>query len=111
MNLSFLLAVANTPTPYINPTSITTVFPAARFANLGTLINILTPLLMVGAAVLFGGMLLFMGFKMLTAGSDEEQFAQARSIGTYAVIGIVIVLTAYVLVKIIGFVLGINIPI
>lgn len=105
MNLLFLLL--DTPTPFINPTT----FPAARFTNLGTLINIFTPLLMVGAALLFGGMLLFMAYKWLTAGSDEDQVAQARNIGTYAVLGIIIILSAYVAVKLIGFVLGIDIPI
>jgi hypothetical protein len=105
MNLLFLLL--DTPTPFINPTT----FPAARFANLGILINILTPLLMVGGAVLFGGMLLFMAYKWLTAGSDEEQVNQARNIGTYAVLGIIIILTAYLAIKIIGYVLGVQIPI
>ncbi len=107
MNLLFLLAQTLTPTPYINATT----FPAARFGDIGTLVNILGPLLTTGAVIIFGGMLLFMAFKMLTAGSDEEQVSQARQIGTYAVLGIVIIITAYLLVKIVGFVLGINIPI
>ena len=108
MNLFFLFAqILNTPSPYINATT----FPAARFANISTLTGLIAPLLMTGAALLFGGMLLLMAYKWLTAGSDQEQVAQARNIGTYAVIGIIVVLAAYVIVKIVGFVLGIEIPI
>ncbi|HRN70149.1 MAG TPA: hypothetical protein PLS49_03095 [Candidatus Woesebacteria bacterium] len=96
-----------TVTPYINPTT----FPAARFGDINTLTGLMTPLLMTGAALLFGGMLLLMAYKWLTAGSDQEQVTQARNIGTYAVLGLILVLTAYVIVKIVGFILGINIPI
>lgn len=99
----FLLAQLDLTDPDVNP--------IARLSDIGTLINILSPLLMVGAALLFGGMLLLMAYKWMTAGSDQEQVAQARNIGTYAVLGLVIVLVAYLLVKIIGFVLGIEIPI
>ncbi len=108
MNLFFLLAqIPNTPTPYINATT----FPAARFGNISNLTGLIAPLLMTGAALLFGGMLLLMAYKWLTAGSDQDQVTQARNIGTYAVLGIVLVLGAYVIVKIVGYVLGIQIPI
>lgn len=96
-----------TVTPYINPST----FPAARFGDINTLTSLITPLLMTGAALLFGGMLLLMAYKWLTAGSDQEQVVQARNIGTYAVLGLILVLTAYLIVKVVGFVLGINIPI
>lgn len=99
----FLLAQLDLSNPEVNP--------IAKLANIGTLVNLLTPLLMSGAALIFGGMLLLMAYKWMTAGSDQEQVAQARNIGTYAVLGIVIILSAYVLVKLIGFVLGIEIPI
>ena len=96
-----------TVTPFINENT----FPASRFANLGVLINILTPLLLTGAAVVFGAMLLYMAYTYLTAAGDPEKVAKAQQIGIYSFIGIVIVLLAYLLVKIVGFVLGVNIPI
>lgn len=99
----FLLAQINIGNTAINP--------GAKLADIGTLVNLLTPLLMGGAALLFGGMLLLMAYKWLTAGSDQEQVAQARNIGTYAVLGLIIVLVAYLVVKLVGYVLGINIPI
>ena len=103
MDSLFLLAQLDLRNPTTNP--------LVQWANLGTLINILTPLATIGAALLFGGMLLLMAYKILTAGGDAEQVAEGQRIGTYAVLGLAVVIFGYLLVKVIGFVLGINIPI
>jgi len=103
MDALFLLAEIDPSDPAQNP--------IAKYANLGILVNLLTPLLISAAALIFGAMLLYMAFTYITAGGDPEKVAKAQQIGIYSVIGIVVVFLAYLLVKIVGFVLGVDIPI
>ncbi len=98
------------PTPFINPTSIQNMFPAARFTDLGTLLNIVTPVLTFLAVLLLGGMLGKAAFTILTAGDDPEKVGQARQTATYAFIGIMIIISAYFVVKLIGTIFQVDIP-
>lgn len=99
-----------TPTPFINPTSIQSMFPAARFTDLGTLLNVVTPLFTILAALILGGMLGRSALLILTAGDDPEKVGQARQTATYAFIGIIIILSAYFIVKLIGTIFQVDIP-
>lgn len=98
------------PTPFINPSSIQDIFPAAKYTDISVLLNIITPLLTIVAALLFGGMFAKAAFMVLTAGDDQEQIGQAKQTATYAVIGIIIILSAYLIVKLIGFIFKVEIP-
>jgi len=93
-----------TPTNFINPT----VFPAARFANIGTIMNIINPIIMLIGAFLFGGMFIVAGYTFLTASGDAEKVKKAQNTATYASFGIVIIVVAYLIVKLVSFILGIN---
>ncbi len=99
------------PTPFINPTSIQTLFPAARFTDLGTLLNIVTPLLTILAVLILGGLLGKSALLILTAGDDPDKVAQARQTATYAIAGILIIVSAYFVVRLIGVIFQVNIPI
>jgi hypothetical protein len=101
---------APTNTPFINPTSLPGMFPAARFADISTLTNIISPLLTIGAALLFGVMMLRAAYLWLSAGDDMEKIAEAKRIMTYAIVGIIIIVSAYTLVKLIGFIFKVEIP-
>jgi len=85
------------------------VFQPAKFANIGTIINVILPLLTLGAALIFLVMALLGGFKWITSGGSQENLAKAQKIFTSSIIGLVIVIFAFVLVKIIGYVLQIQI--
>lgn len=98
------------PTPFINPTSIQTMFPAARFTDLGTLLNVVTPLFTILAVLILGGMLGRSAWLILTAGDDPEKVAQARQTATYSFIGIMIIISAYFIVKLIGTIFQVDIP-
>ncbi|MBP7967467.1 hypothetical protein KAZ66_04305 [Candidatus Woesebacteria bacterium] len=98
------------PTPFINPTSIQSMFPAARFTDLGTLLNIVTPTLTFLAVLILGGMLGKAAFTILTAGDDPEKISQAKQTITYSVIGIIIIVSAYFIVKLIGTIFQVDIP-
>jgi len=96
--------LAQAPTNFINPTN----FPAARFADIGTIMNIINPLIMLIAAFLFGAMFISAGYTYLTAGGDPEKVTKAQSTATYASLGIVVIVIAYLMVKLVSFILGIN---
>lgn len=96
-----------TPTPNINPTT----FPVARFSNIGVLFNILSPLLIGGGVVGFLAMGLYGAFTYLTAGGDAEKVSKGHKILTWAILGILLVTSSFVIVQLIGFVTRVDIPI
>lgn len=67
----------------------------------GLLVNILQWLLAI-FGVLAIIMFVVMGYKYLFAGVDEEQAEQAKAGVTYAVIGIIIALSGYIIVSFLG---------
>lgn len=90
----------------INPEN----FAPAKISNLATILNVILPLLQVGAALIFLVMLLQAAFAWITAGDKAENLAKARKMMIFAVIGLLIVVLSFVLVKIIGYMLKINMP-
>lgn len=78
--------------------------PIAKFGDIGTIINLIVPLLMSGAALLFLIMLLRAAFKIITAGGDPNQVSAAQKMMTFAVVGLVIVISSYTLIRIVGYV-------
>jgi len=94
------------PSPIINPTT----FPASRFANINILLGILIPLAFIIAGLIFGSMLIVVAYTILTAAGDQEKIQKAQNTATFAVIGIVVVVVAALLVRLLGFITGIPIP-
>ncbi len=95
-----------TPTPFINPTT----FPAAKFANLAVIINLIVPIIMVGAAVMFLFMLVSAAFSIITGEGKPEALAKATKTASFAVLGLAVVLSAFIIVKLIGVILKIDMP-
>jgi heme/copper-type cytochrome/quinol oxidase subunit 2 len=94
----------NTPTPLINPTN----FPAARFANVNTLISILVPILTIIATLIFGGMLLFAAYQVITAGGEAEKIDAAKQTATNAVVGLFLVVAAFLIVRLLAFIFNLE---
>lgn len=63
---------------------------------------------MIGAALGFGGMFVWMGFTVLTAGGDKDKIAQAQKTLGFAVIGLVVIMSAYLIVKLLGYILSVS---
>jgi len=95
-----------TPSPFINLTS----FPAAKFANFGIIINLIVPIIMIGAAGGFLIMLIMAAFSIITGEGKPEAISKAGKTATFAIIGLVIVLSAFIFVKLIGMIFKINLP-
>mgnify|MGYP000008683568 CR=1 FL=1 len=91
----------------IGPTN----FIPSKIADIGTLLNILLPLLMIGGAAILFVMLMIGGFRWLTAGDNPESVKQAQQTLTYAVFGLLVVFLSYLGVKLLAVILNINIPI
>ncbi|OGK63087.1 hypothetical protein A2334_00425 [Candidatus Roizmanbacteria bacterium RIFOXYB2_FULL_38_10] len=85
-----------------------TVNPIAGISNLGSIINVLTPILMVGAGLVFLVMLVIGAFTWITSGGTPENMKKAQGILTSAAIGLVIVLCSYLIVKLLGYVFNIE---
>ncbi|MCA9371595.1 hypothetical protein KC726_01730 [Candidatus Woesebacteria bacterium] len=85
-------------------------FPAARFSEIGTLANILAPTLTIGGIIGFLGMLIYGSLTLMNAGGNPDQIAKAWKIFTFAIFGLLIVIFAYLLTQLAGFITQINIP-
>lgn len=90
----------------INPT----IFPPARFSNLGSFLNLVIPLITSGAALILLFMLIWGGYTILTAGGNPENIKKAQKIFQFAILGFVIIITSYLAVKILGVIFQINFP-
>ena len=95
-----------TITSFINPTS----FAPAKFMNVGIIYSLITPLLMVGAVVLFLVTIISAAFTYLTAGGNAENIKKAQKSLMFAIIGLVFVISAYLIMKIIAFVFNLTLP-
>jgi len=99
-----MLAQAD-PTPFtINPTT----FPAARFDSIGKIVNLLLPLAMLGGVLLFLVVIIQAAFIFLTSEGKAEKANKARDMFIFAIIGLVVVLSAYILVKLIALIFNIQ---
>ena len=83
-------------------------FAPACLTTIGQLLNVILPLMMSGAALIFLGMTLFGAFNLLTHGDNPEGIKKAYSTIVFAVIGLFIVIASFVGVKLIGKLLGVD---
>lgn len=98
-------ALAQQPAFFDNPTGVVAPNAAAQGtlgANITTIINYFLGFLGL-IAVAF---LIYAGVLMVTAGGNDDQVGKAKTIITYAVIGIVIILLSWTIVTFVTGALG-----
>lgn len=83
--------------------------PLAKFKDIGTIINPIVSLLFIGAGLVFFVMFLYGAITVITAGGNADQFKKAQKTFQYSIIGLVIVIVSYLIVRLIGVVFNINI--
>ncbi|MCX7881186.1 MAG: hypothetical protein N2482_01580 [Patescibacteria group bacterium] len=83
-------------------------FAPAKFTNISSLLNLVIPLLTLGAAIIFLVMTLWGAFDWITAGDNSENLKKAKKKFISAFLGLIIIISAFILVKLIGFILKIN---
>lgn len=88
----------------INPTT----FPAARYATIGSLLNILLPSVYMIAGLTFLGMLFWGGYIWMRAKGDPKTLETSHNILKYSLLGIIIIAISYVLTKFVLSLFGID---
>lgn len=78
----------------------------ARIADLITVIEKIIGLLAPAAGIAFFIMLLVGGYKFITSGGDPKAVGSARSTLTYAVVGIILVVAAWLILQLIASLTG-----
>ncbi len=86
------------------------VNPLAKISNIASIANVVTSLLVILAALAFVFIMLSGAFTYITAGGDAEKVKQAQKTFKSALIGMIIVLVSFLIVKLIEFILGIDLP-
>ena|SRR3990172_2850903 len=87
------------------------VNPFARISTFAHLLNVILPLLIVGAALLLLVMLLYGGFNWIKAGGNPENLGKAQKTMTFAILGLIIVVLSFLFVKLISIIFNIAAPI
>jgi hypothetical protein len=83
-------------------------FAPAKFMDIASLFNLILPIIMVGGALIFFVMLLQAAFMWLTSEGKPESILKAQKALIFAVIGLIVFISAFMIVKIIGIIL--NVP-
>lgn len=83
--------------------------PAAKFGTIGDILNVIIPFITVLGGLIFAIMLFVGAFTIITAGADPEKFKKAQKTLKFAIVGFFIVLGAFLTVKLVQFLFGINV--
>jgi len=84
--------------------------PAAKFDSITSLVNLIVPLMMIVGGIITLTMLLLGAYKYLTSQGNPEKISKAQSVIIYAIIGLFLIVASFIITKIIGFVLKVNMP-
>lgn len=87
------------------------IFPASRFSDINTLLSIVVPTLTIIGVVIFGAMFMWAGYTVLTAGDEPDKLQQARQTAVYAGAGLLIIVSAFLIVRLLAFIFKLEIPI
>ena len=85
--------------------------PAGRFTDFGQLASDIVTILISVAAAVSIIFIMIAGIKFVTSSGDEKKLASATSTVTYAIIGLVVTILAFVIVRIVQYFLQSNVPI
>ena len=85
----------------IDPTS----FPAAKVAKIGDIINLALPLVLTGAGLIFLVITLSAAFSILTHGDNPDALKKAYGSIVTAVLGLIIIIASFLVIKLLGVVL------
>lgn len=84
--------------------------PAKNFNTFAALINTIIPNVLIISGIVFLIMLISAGYQLIIAGQvDPQKWEKTRQTLTNAVIGLIIIVIAYWIVRIIQTVTGVNI--
>ena len=79
-----------------------------KLVTVGDLINKLLPFIYAFAALILFGVLLWGGYDFILSRGEPEKIGAARMKITAGIIGFVLLVISYLLVRLIGYIFGIN---
>jgi hypothetical protein len=82
-------------------------FPPACITDLSKLSNVLLPLVYIGAALMLLGLFIYAAFLYIQSSGDPTAVKEAQQTMSYAVLGIIVIIVAYVLVRLIAYIVDI----
>lgn len=85
--------------------------PIAKISSLGSILNILIPFMTIGAGLIFLMMLITGSFMYITSGDNPEGVKKAQATMFSAVTGLLIVISAYLVAKLISWFFKVDLPI
>lgn len=90
--------------------SNTAVNPGAQFDNVASILNIVIPLLFAGAGLIFFITLLIGALTIITAGGNSEKFQAGKKRITFSVMGLIMIISSYFIIKIVEIIFNVNLP-
>ena len=86
------------------------IFPPAKFDSIASILNLIMPLFIGGAGLVFFITLLIGALTIITAGGNSERFQTGRKKITFSIMGLIMVISSYFIVKLIEIVFGLDLP-
>lgn len=90
--------------------SNTDINPVAKFKSIGSLVNLIVPIMTIVGGLITLSMLLLGAYRYLTSEGNPEKISKAQSIFIYAIIGLFLIVASFILTRIIGVVLNVKMP-
>jgi len=84
------------------------VNPLVKFSSIATIVNIIIPNLLLGAGIIFFIMIIYAGWQVMASSGKEENLQKAQKLFTTSIIGLIIVLGSFLLVRLITHLFQIN---
>lgn len=95
--------------PLANP-DLGSYFPPAKLANVGDLLSFIVPVIMTIATLMLLVVLGKGAIAFLRGGGTAESFESAKKHFFAAAAGFIVMIAAYLIVRILAFVLGVDLP-
>lgn len=88
-----------------------TANPLAKYSSFSVILNVIIPLLMTVAALSFLFMLIYGAVTYLTSAGIPDKLKKAQQILFTSIIGLIIIVCAYLFTRLIGYIFNVAIPI
>lgn len=85
--------------------------PAKNFGTIGAIINVILPVVSVGAGLIFVGMMIYAGFLYMGSEGSPETIKKIQKLLTWSIIGFVIVVASFIFVRFLFFLFNLTAPV
>jgi hypothetical protein len=84
--------------------------PIAKFGSITDLVNLILPIMMIGGGFITLSMLLLGAYRYITSEGNPEKISKAQSVIIYSIIGLFLIVSSYIITKIIGTIFNVPLP-